>query len=295
VTRAGFDRAVVVIPAHNEATRLPRCLTAVLAAATAMPGRVLTVVVLDACTDRSTDVADRFGPAVQVLSIDAHNVGAARAAGFNRARTVRPDANVARTWYATTDADSRVDPDWLVRQMVADVDMVLGVVRVAYWRHVPSSVAGRYRYRSKSASDEGHNHVHGANMGSVAETYWEVGGFAALPSSKDVDLVRRFEQRSYHIRRDANLSVVTSARYDGRAPNGFAAPAVHAAPTWCRGSGVTTPLVRQWLDAGELNLPLPASGDTVGRWLKRGELTEVDVVAGRLAELTPTRSRSSPY
>jgi glycosyltransferase involved in cell wall biosynthesis len=146
---------VVVIPAHNEATRLPRCVTAVLAAATAMPGRVLTVVVLDACTDRSADVAEGFGPAVQVLSIDAHNVGAARAAGFNRARTVRPDANVARTWYATTDADSRVDPDWLVRQMVADVDMVLGVVRVAYWRHVPSSVAGRYlpRYRSKSASD----------------------------------------------------------------------------------------------------------------------------------------------
>lgn len=74
---------MVVIPAHNEATRLPRCVTAVLAAATAMPGRVLTVVVLDACTDRSADVAEGFGPAVQVLSIDAHNVGAARAAGFN--------------------------------------------------------------------------------------------------------------------------------------------------------------------------------------------------------------------
>jgi len=226
VTRRGFDRAVVVIPAHNEATRLPRCLTAVLAAATAMPGRVLTVVVLDACTDRSAAVADRFGPGVQVLSIDAHNVGAARAAGFNRARTVWPDANVAHTWYATTDADSRVDPDWLVRQMVADADMVLGVVRVANWRHVPSSVAGRYlhRYRSKFGSDgEGHNHVHGANMGFAAEKYWEVGGFAALPSGEDVDLVRRFEQRSFHIRRDARLSVVTSARHDGRAPNGFAA------------------------------------------------------------------------
>jgi len=45
-----------------------------------------------------------------------------------------------------------------------------------------------------------------------------------------------------------------------------------------------TALVRQWLDAGELNLPLPASGDTVGRWLKLAEFTEVDVVAGRVAE-----------
>jgi glycosyltransferase involved in cell wall biosynthesis len=206
VTRAGFDRAVVVIPAHNEATRLPRCLTAVLAAATAMPGRVLTVVVLDACTDRSADVAEGFGPGVQALSIDAHNVGAARAAGFNRARTVWPDANLARTWYATTDADSRVDPDWLVRQMVADADMVLGVVRVAAWRHVPTWVAGRYlhRYRSKSGSDRaGHNHVHGANMDFLAEKYWKVGGFAALPSGEDVDLVRRFEQSGFHIRRDA--------------------------------------------------------------------------------------------
>ena len=47
---------------------------------------------------------------------------------------------------------------------------------------------------------------------------------------------------------------------------------------------MTTPLVRQWLDAGVLDLPLPASGDTVGRWLKLAEFTEVDVVAGRLAE-----------
>jgi hypothetical protein len=101
-----------------------------------------------------------------------------------------------------------------------------GVVRVAAWRHVPTSVAGRYlhRYRSKSGSDgAGHNHVHGANMGFLAEKYWKVGGFAALPSGEDVDLVRRFEQSGFHIRRDANLSVVTSARHDGRAPNGFAA------------------------------------------------------------------------
>jgi hypothetical protein len=129
-------------------------------------------------------------------------------AGFNRARTVWPNANVTRTGYATTDADSRVDPDWLVRQMVADADMVLGVVRVANWRDVPTSVAGRYlhRYRSRSGIDgAGHNHVHRANMGFVAEKYWEVGGFAALPRGEDVDLVRRFEQSGFHINLTANL------------------------------------------------------------------------------------------
>jgi hypothetical protein len=45
-----------------------------------------------------------------------------------------------------------------------------------------------------------------------------------------------------------------------------------------------TALVRQWLDTGELDLPLPASGTTVRRWLKLAELAESDIVAGRLAE-----------
>jgi alkylation response protein AidB-like acyl-CoA dehydrogenase len=42
--------------------------------------------------------------------------------------------------------------------------------------------------------------------------------------------------------------------------------------------------VGRWLAAGELDLPLPGSGDTAQRWRRLAELTEVDVVAGRLAE-----------
>jgi alkylation response protein AidB-like acyl-CoA dehydrogenase len=47
---------------------------------------------------------------------------------------------------------------------------------------------------------------------------------------------------------------------------------------------VTADLVRRWLRAGELQLPLPGSGRTRQRWRRLSELTEVDVVAGRLAE-----------
>lgn len=43
-------------------------------------------------------------------------------------------------------------------------------------------------------------------------------------------------------------------------------------------------LVRQWLAAGELDLPLPGSGRTGQRWQRLAGLTEIDVVAGRLAE-----------
>ncbi|MCV7172620.1 acyl-CoA dehydrogenase family protein [Mycobacterium manitobense] len=40
----------------------------------------------------------------------------------------------------------------------------------------------------------------------------------------------------------------------------------------------------RWLAAGDLNLPLPGRGDTARRWRRLAELTELDVVAGRLAE-----------
>jgi hypothetical protein len=132
----------------------------------------------------------------------------------------------AGIWYATTDADSRVDADWLTRQMEADADMALGVVRVTNWRHFSASSVNRYltAYRAKSyRRDGGHDHVHGANMGFRADLYWETGGFATLASGEDVDLMRRFEERGHRIHRDAGLSVETSARREGRAPGGFAA------------------------------------------------------------------------
>ncbi len=47
---------------------------------------------------------------------------------------------------------------------------------------------------------------------------------------------------------------------------------------------MTAGLVGHWLSSGTLNLPLPGSGETARRWQRLSELTEVDVVAGRLAE-----------
>ena len=47
---------------------------------------------------------------------------------------------------------------------------------------------------------------------------------------------------------------------------------------------MTVPLVLEWLREGRLHLPQPGSGDTALRWRRLAELTEIDVVAGRLAE-----------
>lgn len=43
-------------------------------------------------------------------------------------------------------------------------------------------------------------------------------------------------------------------------------------------------LVKRWLAAGELNLPLPGHGETGRRWRRLAEVAQQDVTAGRLAE-----------
>lgn len=215
-----MERAVVVVPAHNEAFLLEGCLRSVLTAAVRVPVPTQIIVVLDACDDGSAAVVQEFCLDVDAIAIDVHNVGAARAVGFAYARSIG-NADDSCIWYATTDADSRVGPDWLLRQIAANADMVLGVVHVPEWRHHPPVVALRYLrgYRSEGPR---HNHVHGANLGFRADAYWRVGGFAALETGEDGELVERFERYRYVVSRDPSLSVATSDRRIARAPAGFA-------------------------------------------------------------------------
>jgi glycosyltransferase involved in cell wall biosynthesis len=212
--------AVVVVPAHNEFSVLPRCLSAIQTAVTAVAIPTSVVVVLDACDDDSERLAGHYGPDVHFLPIDERNVGAARASGFRYAKSALGGVG-KRTWYATTDADTEVSSDWLVRQLRSAADMVLGLVRVGQWRNHSEEVASLYedRYRAEAS---GHHHIHGANMGFRSDAYWRVGEFAALASGEDVDLVKRFEAAGCRIHWDETLWVTTSDRRNARAPGGFA-------------------------------------------------------------------------
>ncbi len=71
----------VVICAHNEAPSIGAVLDAVAGAPSA--GRV--IVVADACTDQTADVATAHGAGV--VSIDAHDKGSAMAAGLDAVTT----------------------------------------------------------------------------------------------------------------------------------------------------------------------------------------------------------------
>jgi glycosyltransferase involved in cell wall biosynthesis len=204
----------VVIPAHNEEELLAACLVAATAAARhpALGGETVRVlVVLDACTDGSAQIARGLG--VEALTIDACNVGAARAAGANRLLAA------GARWLAFTDADSRVAPDWLVAQFALNADAVCGSVAVDDW----SAHAGHVRaaWQRRYCDADGHRHVHGANLGVSAEAYRRAGGFAPRACGEDVALVEMLNATGATIAWSAASRVVTSARIRARVRGGF--------------------------------------------------------------------------
>lgn len=200
-----YDAAAVVIPAHNERAKLPACLRAVLTAALCAPIPVTVVVVLDGSEDGSDELAGEYGPDVHFISVDVRNAGIARAVGFGYARSLLGDDT--RTWFATADAGSRVDPRWLLDQLRSGADMVVGVMRC---------------YEAGAHARQTQHEVVDGDMGFAARAYWHVGGFHAGATGEKADLVERFEAAGYHIHRDTDLSVITSKRIQARDPYGFA-------------------------------------------------------------------------
>ena len=218
LVRPPLRRAVVVVPAHDEAELLPACLAALRTAAAAVALPVEVVVVLDACTDAS---AAAVGPHQRTVVVDRRCVGAARAAGFAAAGVG------ASTWCASTDADSAVGPSWLAAQLhlaAAGADVAVGTVVPAGWAGHPPGASERFEASYQRA--DGHRHVHGASLGVRGSTYRALGGFAALRAHEDVDLVERAARAGAAVvwaGEGSGMVVTTSTRTVGRAPEGFAA------------------------------------------------------------------------
>jgi hypothetical protein len=208
-------RLAVVIPAHDEQTLLPPALRSVFAAAAAVaPVPVEVVVVADACTDRTAALAAAAG--ATVVTIAARNVGLARAAGMRHALRRAPD------WLATTDADSRVRPDWLrwhLGHARAGADLLAGTVVVDDWSAWPPHLAAVYERGYRSAA----LHAHGANLGVAAHAYRLAGGFPPVRHGEDEALIARVRRTGGRVVADSRCPVVTSARRHARAPHGFAA------------------------------------------------------------------------
>ncbi len=204
----------VVIPAHDEERVIAECLDHVASAARspALNGEtVQVVVVLDACTDHTGAIARRHG--ATVVSVEARNVGVARAAG------AQVCLDLGCRWLAFTDADTQVAEGWLAHQMLLDSDAVCGTVAVRDWGD--NDIAIRDHFTRRYTDADGHRHIHGANLGVTAQAYQRAGGFPPIESSEDVALVRALERIGATIAWSALPRVWTSARKNFRAPGGF--------------------------------------------------------------------------
>lgn len=218
----------VIVPANNEEATIGVCLSSVEKAARC-PGlqgeTVLVIVVLDACTDNTAGIAVQSG--ALLISVQARNVGLARAEGARLA------LSLGARWLAFTDADTVVAPDWLHVQVSLCSDAVCGTIGVSDWGAYGEPM--REHFDATYTDSDGHQHIHGANLGVCAEAYQRAGGFAPLASSEDVALVRALEAVGARIAWSAAPRVVTSARSMFRAPGGFGSTLVrvsegHAAP-----------------------------------------------------------------
>lgn len=221
----------VIIPAHNEETTIERCLESVQVAAKRMYGRdvrVAVVVVCDACTDATGQRARRALPAPHcgTIAIDARNVGLARRVGFCWALERLDEIDHHELWLATTDADCAVPPTWLERQHTLagrGWDALAGTVRVRDWREQPPHVARRFASLvARTATADGHPHVHGANLGMTAAAYLNAGGMPAAQCGEDHALWAAVRASGCRALSSAALTVTTSARRQARAPDGFA-------------------------------------------------------------------------
>jgi hypothetical protein len=210
-----------VVPVHDEEDLLPDAQQALDLAIDRLSPSVScrVVLVLDSCGDASWTIARCWAARRNALVVrrECMSVGVARRFGFSALLARWPEMDLAKTWLATTDADSRVPEDWLTVQVdayLSGIDLWAGRINVSE----ESGTVLRWTERYAEERDP----IHGANLGFSAARYEELGGFGSLPSGEDRDFYERAVAAGLRIRHDAKAIVVTSSRREGRAPQGFA-------------------------------------------------------------------------
>ena len=222
-----IEHVVIVVPACNEADRLDATLVSLERARFVLPGHIRSslVVVADECTDRTIDIARRALSAPDaVIAASVRSAGAARCLGVAHALDAL-DLPIDRVWIASTDADTVVPADWLLRQLAIAEESavaVAGVVSIHVDHGATPDLVRRFDETYVIERDRTHPHVHAANMGFRADAYVRAGGWNPLTTGEDHDLWNRLRSTGPVVT-DANLTVVTDARRAGRAPDGFAA------------------------------------------------------------------------
>jgi cellulose synthase/poly-beta-1,6-N-acetylglucosamine synthase-like glycosyltransferase len=229
MSAARIDWSVgVVIPAQNEQSTIVGCIDSILESHRHCEygENLWIVVVADACTDRSADLArSALGDFGQVIECNVRSPGTARRLGAEAVLHRHAQHPHDRLWLANTDADTLVPVDWLSRHLDFARDGeagVAGIVELEQFSMDSLKVGSMFREAYKVESDGSHAHVHGANFGVRADAYLDVGGWSHVTVAEDHCLWRRLKSAGWRLRSSASSVVITSARLQGRACGGFA-------------------------------------------------------------------------
>ncbi|HSS32081.1 MAG TPA: glucosyl-3-phosphoglycerate synthase [Solirubrobacterales bacterium] len=232
-------RAVVVVPARDEEERIGACLDALAGQVGIGPDAYEVIVVLDDCADGTVVAvaeASRRWPSLALTTIPGPGRGAgpARAVGMDAACARLESVGRSDGLLASTDADSTVASDWLVRQLEAVAagaeaiggEVVLdgaeaGLLPPEVIRAREAQMAERTRLASHRGPAE-HAHFSGASLGLTPRAYRQAGGMGWLAALEDQDLEDRLAGAGIEIHRLRPVRVTTSARTDGRAERGLA-------------------------------------------------------------------------
>jgi GT2 family glycosyltransferase len=254
-TAAMAPRAVVAIPARNEAHHLPACLRALADQRTPAGALIATplfevIVFANDCSDGTAEharaLAAQLPFAVTVvegrLRAGAAHAGEARRTAMNLALARLEAIGAARSVILTTDADSRVPPNWIHGNFAAidaGADAVLGRLALDEdGRKLPEALHRRGALESEyetllaevfaTLDPVSHNPwphhstISGASVAVTAEAYRRIGGLPRVALGEDKALVAELLRRDARVRFDNAIEVVTSARLKGRAIGGVA-------------------------------------------------------------------------
>ena len=240
----GALEACVVVPARDEEQRIGACLAALGAQTDLSPESWEVLLVLDSCRDRTRARAIEAAAAHTYLSLrllagPGRGSGGARATGMDAACARLHAIGRPHGLIVSTDADTKVAPDWLGRQLELTragaraiggrielcLDERAGLPAAVLAGHSEQSRA-RFRRLLEQTPDDGsvtdHWQFSGASMAVTAEVYREVGGLGEDRHSEDERLERALLAHGVPIERHLGVRVTTSARLDGRASHGLA-------------------------------------------------------------------------
>ncbi len=229
---------VVVVPAHDERDTIGLTVDSVVRALRharrhRVVGPTSVRVVAHRCTDDTAQRARarlRFIRGAEVMVDDTSStIGQVRDRGA-REGLARLPWSPHSSWVFSTDADTCVPRDWVVRVLTAagrhDAAAVVGLAALDRFRGTSAALAS---YDELLAAKmrlgdplHQHDHVYGANLAVRADAYLGIGGFPHLPHGEDQQLVERLVESGTRVLRTREITVSTSGRLDGRAVDGLA-------------------------------------------------------------------------